>query len=52
VWSWHCLSLFVFVGVVIAGSGDQSIRFRPALILEESHVNIFLDNFDLVLQKL
>ncbi|CAO1400490.1 unnamed protein product [Diamesa hyperborea] len=39
-------------GVQSGGCGDLSIRFRPALIFEEKHANIFLDKFREVLKEL
>lgn len=39
-------------GVQSGGCGDVSIRFRPALIFEEKHANIFLDKFRQVLKEL
>ncbi|CRK92986.1 CLUMA_CG006567, isoform A [Clunio marinus] len=37
-------------GVQSGGCGEVSIRFRPALIFEEKHANIFLDKFRKVLK--
>ncbi|XP_029734923.1 4-aminobutyrate aminotransferase, mitochondrial [Aedes albopictus] len=39
-------------GVLSGGCGDLSIRFRPALIFQEKHVDIFLDKFNQVLKEL
>lgn len=39
-------------GVQSGGCGDVSIRFRPALIFEEKHANMFLDIFRNVLKSL
>lgn len=39
-------------GIQSGGCGDLSIRFRPALIFEETHANIFLDKFRQVLKNL
>lgn len=39
-------------GVQSGGCGEISIRFRPALIFEEKHVNIFLDIFRQVLKQI
>uniref|UniRef100_A0A1B6EGL6 (S)-3-amino-2-methylpropionate transaminase n=1 Tax=Clastoptera arizonana TaxID=38151 RepID=A0A1B6EGL6_9HEMI len=38
-------------GVQLGGCGDQSIRFRPALIFQPFHANIFLDKFRQVLKE-
>jgi len=37
------------VGVHTGGSGTVTLRFRPALILQTKHVDIFLDRFQAVL---
>lgn len=39
-------------GVLSGGCGEISIRFRPALIFQERHVDIFLDKFRQVLKEL
>jgi 4-aminobutyrate aminotransferase / (S)-3-amino-2-methylpropionate transaminase len=39
-------------GVQSGGCGEISIRFRPALIFEEKHAQIFLDKFRSVLREL
>lgn len=39
-------------GVQSGGCGDIAIRFRPALIFEEKHVDIFLDKFNQVLKEI
>ncbi|XP_062550266.1 4-aminobutyrate aminotransferase, mitochondrial-like [Armigeres subalbatus] len=39
-------------GVLSGGCGDLSIRFRPALIFQEKHVDIFLDKFNQVLKEI
>lgn len=39
-------------GVLSGGCGEESIRFRPALIFQERHVDIFLDKFRQVLKEL
>lgn len=39
-------------GVLAGGCGDHSIRFRPALIFQEKHVDIFMDKFYQVLKEL
>uniref|UniRef100_A0A1Q3G538 (S)-3-amino-2-methylpropionate transaminase n=1 Tax=Culex tarsalis TaxID=7177 RepID=A0A1Q3G538_CULTA len=39
-------------GVLSGGCGEVSIRFRPALIFQERHVDIFLDKFRQVLKEL
>lgn len=39
-------------GVLSGGCGEISIRFRPALIFQEKHVDIFLDKFNQVLKEL
>lgn len=38
-------------GIQSGGCGDVSIRFRPALIFKEKHVDIFLDKFRQVLKE-
>jgi len=38
-------------GIQSGGCGDVSIRFRPALIFEEKHADIFLDRFRQVLKE-
>ncbi|XP_055686483.1 4-aminobutyrate aminotransferase, mitochondrial [Lutzomyia longipalpis] len=38
-------------GIITGGCGDLSIRFRPALVFEEKHANIFLDNFRAVMKE-
>ncbi|XP_005811779.1 4-aminobutyrate aminotransferase, mitochondrial isoform X1 [Xiphophorus maculatus] len=38
-------------GVLLGGCGDQSIRFRPALVFKEYHVHIFLNIFNDVLAQ-
>lgn len=38
-------------GVQSGGCGDVAIRFRPALIFEEKHVDIFLEKFNQVLKE-
>lgn len=42
---------FCFKGVQAGGCGDLSIRFRPALIFQERHADIFLDKFREVLKE-
>lgn len=39
-------------GIQSGGCGELSIRFRPALIFEEKHADIFLDKFRQVLKEL
>lgn len=39
-------------GIQSGGCGDVSIRFRPALIFEPKHANIFLDKFREILKEL
>ena len=39
-------------GIQSGGCGEISIRFRPALIFEEKHANIFLAKFREVLKEL
>lgn len=39
-------------GFHMGGCGDSSIRFRPALIFQPSHVNMFLEGFQQVLNEL
>ncbi|XP_063286294.1 4-aminobutyrate aminotransferase, mitochondrial-like [Pelobates fuscus] len=36
-------------GVVLGGSGDKSIRFRPTLIFKEHHAHLFLNIFNDIL---
>lgn len=43
---------FHIAGIQSGGCGDLSIRFRPALIFEEKHANIFLDKFRQVLKEI
>lgn len=38
-------------GIQSGGCGDLSIRFRPALIFQERHADIFLDKFRTVLKN-
>uniref|UniRef100_A0A3B3U9F7 4-aminobutyrate aminotransferase n=1 Tax=Poecilia latipinna TaxID=48699 RepID=A0A3B3U9F7_9TELE len=38
-------------GMLLGGCGDQSIRFRPALVFKEYHVHIFLNIFNDVLAQ-
>ncbi|XP_058463797.1 4-aminobutyrate aminotransferase, mitochondrial [Malaya genurostris] len=38
-------------GILSGGCGEESIRFRPALIFQEKHVDIFLDKFNQVLKE-
>lgn len=38
-------------GIQSGGAGDVAIRFRPALIFEEKHADIFLDKFRQVLKE-
>uniref|UniRef100_A0A669AX85 4-aminobutyrate--2-oxoglutarate transaminase n=1 Tax=Oreochromis niloticus TaxID=8128 RepID=A0A669AX85_ORENI len=38
-------------GVLLGGCGDRSIRFRPALVFKEYHVNLFLNIFNDVLAQ-
>ncbi|XP_063702129.1 4-aminobutyrate aminotransferase, mitochondrial [Culicoides brevitarsis] len=39
-------------GIQSGGCGDLAIRFRPALIFDEKHADIFLDRFRQVLKEL
>ncbi|XP_055625580.1 4-aminobutyrate aminotransferase, mitochondrial [Toxorhynchites rutilus septentrionalis] len=39
-------------GIVSGGCGDISIRFRPALIFQEKHVDIFMNKFNDILKGL
>ncbi|PVU90758.1 hypothetical protein BB559_003639 [Furculomyces boomerangus] len=39
-------------GVLLNGCGQQSIRFRPALVLNKKHVNSFIPRFESVLNKI
>ncbi|XP_031620889.1 4-aminobutyrate aminotransferase, mitochondrial [Contarinia nasturtii] len=38
-------------GVQAGGCGDKAIRFRPALIFQEKHADIFFDKFNQVLKE-
>lgn len=38
-------------GIQAGGCGDHSIRFRPALIFQEKHADIFLDKFREVMKS-
>uniref|UniRef100_A0A3Q0SJY6 4-aminobutyrate aminotransferase n=1 Tax=Amphilophus citrinellus TaxID=61819 RepID=A0A3Q0SJY6_AMPCI len=38
-------------GLLLGGCGERSIRFRPALVFKEYHVNIFLNIFNDVLAQ-
>lgn len=38
-------------GIQSGGCGDHSIRLRPALVFQEHHADIFLDNFRQVLKE-
>ncbi len=40
------------LGVESGGSGDRSIRFRPALVFEDRHVHEAIDRFDAVAKVL
>lgn len=40
------------LGVESGGSGDRSIRFRPALVFQERHVHEAMDRFDAVAKVL
>lgn len=48
------LSLFLFytTGVQAGGCGDKAIRFRPTLVFQPHHANIFFDKFETVLKSL
>lgn len=39
------------LGIQSGGCGDLAIRFRPALVFQEKHVDIFLDKFNQVLKE-
>lgn len=39
-------------GVVVGGSGDKTIRFRPMLTLEKEHVDVFASVFDSALDMI
>ena len=39
-------------GVLVAGCGKETVRLRPAAILENKHVNIFLGALDDVLKEI
>ncbi|XP_059612937.1 4-aminobutyrate aminotransferase, mitochondrial [Phlebotomus argentipes] len=38
-------------GVITGGCGDVAIRLRPALVFEEKHANLFLDQFRAVMKE-
>lgn len=38
-------------GIQAGGCGEKSIRFRPALIFQEKHADIFFDKFNQVLKE-
>lgn len=39
-------------GVLMGGCGDRSIRFRPALVFKEYHVELFLNLFNDILNQI
>ena len=48
---WPVVILVIILGFHLGGCGDLSIRFRPALIFQLSHANMFLDGFEKVLSE-
>ena len=48
-----CLNgvLWCVTGVLTGACGDKTLRLRPTLIVENKHVDIFLDLLDQVLQE-
>jgi 4-aminobutyrate aminotransferase/(S)-3-amino-2-methylpropionate transaminase len=46
------ISSLKLIGVQAGGCGDNAIRFRPALIFQPKHANIFFDKFETVLKQL
>jgi 4-aminobutyrate aminotransferase/(S)-3-amino-2-methylpropionate transaminase len=38
-------------GVQAGGCGDRAIRFRPTLVFQPHHANIFFDKFETCLKK-
>lgn len=46
------LGVNLYLGLQNGGSGNQSIRFRPALIYREAHANLTLDIIEHAISKL
>ena len=42
----------IVAGVIVGSCGSSTIRLRPALIIEEKHINILLDIFRSTLKEL
>ena len=47
----HSLSLSLS-GFYLGGAGNQTIRFRPALIFKPEHAHLFLEGFEETLKEL
>lgn len=45
------LLLLLITGVIIGPSGNKTIRFRPALIFQREHAEVFLSIFESVLKE-
>ena len=41
--------LFILLGFMVGTCGKDSIRFRPALIFQPKHANMFIDALDNIL---
>ena len=39
-------------GVHTGACGEKTLRFRPALIFQKQHVDIFMDQFNIVLSQM
>lgn len=48
----HFIKIARNKGINVGGSGVQTLRFRPALILEKKHVDIFMDVFYSILNDM
>ena len=46
------MKLYIHIGIMVGPSGVDSIRFRPALIFQPKHANIFLNVLDDVLKEM
>jgi len=44
------ISIPIYTGLQISGVGDMTVRFRPALIFQPKHANMFLEGFERVLK--
>jgi len=40
----------MYTGLQISGVGDMTVRFRPALIFQPKHANMFLEGFEKALK--